>query len=170
MAVRRPRRPFYTSLYPHLILYPFILYPFFFIPFYLSLLTRSYFFFFFLNIVYFLKVVGIGSIISDHFNEKTRMYTYTYKVLLSSAKWQYQSKHSSGGKMSRSLLRVLLYCSMDGVTLQCVGSMESTNFAVRSTRQLRRRGQSQSQKKKRLWTMGRTYYSGSLWERVCETL
>ena len=99
--------------------------------------------------MYFIKVVGIGSIISDHFNEKTRMYTYTYKVLLSSAKWQYQSKHSSGGKMSRSLLRVLLYCSMDGVTLQCVGSMESTNFAVRSTRQLRRRGQSQSQKKKK---------------------
>jgi len=64
--------------------------------------------------------------------------------------------------MSRSLLRVLLYCSMDGVTLQCVGSMESTYFAVRSTRQLRRRGQSQSQKKKKKRTIAETTEGGGV--------
>jgi hypothetical protein len=78
--------------------------------------------------------------------------TFVYKAELTSVKWLYESTHTTCGKHTRSLLRVLVYCGLDpsggssgssgssdgSMSLVCVGSLRSTLFGIRSTRHLQR--------------------------------
>ena len=105
------------------------------------------------------SIVGCGTLISKEQEEFINnpdlamglgdASVYTYKMDLQSPSWPYESEHSICGSKSKSVLHVSIYCTdkTSPTMLRCVGSVQSTPFELRSTKQLRRALIKQSQKR-----------------------